>query len=1844
MKRKRQSLFAAGLVLSALSMGVCAERTAKRLEDVSADAWYSDCVECVCQAGIMEGTAENVFSPDSTLTVAEGVTIAARIASLVSDTEIPEADGEWYQKYVDYAEEKGLMAGDRFADYSAQLKRHEMASLLAPLCADYPVINEVERVVDVNATAPYEKDVLTLYRAGILTGNDEYGNFSPESSLTRAEAAAVVSRVAYSERRVSKEFEVLDVRSYSDGYALIVNTSGTGRTNNSIANGWDYDNRFELSNTSGWPKKYVTDTNDTAFTALIRNFGEERDGVLTLEMMVELWSQDGGLYISFEDEAGNRSAGLGERNGKWVLFGAEETMTETEAPSSLTLVSFLITLDLDKGYMNASIDNRFVGSVALSENTTASRLVLGTNEHGSGSVNISHVKLYKNYAVFDRFAAVERVVGETPLGYTTKGDFSIQKMDVGEELDMYSVRGSVKGGESAFAVRTFDPICGNVDVKTHVLLPTGDDGASFSLMTAGSEVLTLRTENGYFYIGSKKLKSFSKNIWQDLRIEANTATGKAIVRINSQQVAEVDFNAAYIDGVKYAFAPSEDAVMWFDDLEIQCRVEHEDYVPEPVVAESDYKLGMYSCYLWRDAVSGEGWDSVSSFPEFEPVLGYYDEGLRETADWEIKQMVEHGIDFVEMCWYSPKDNLDNPIKRTRVSHEAIHDGFLTAKYSDLMEYCILWETSYKGASSFEQFKEYIWNYWKDYYFSDDRYLTIDNKIVIFTWASPSYFSSLLGEDSLKQAMEELETDVMDTLGYDGILWVSANLLTSDDSARSVVETGFAGAGGRWIGAASNNASEQIRYIDMNEQYATQYGTAYIPCISPGYNDVGRNNTRTGMIGAKEHLKVCEYVKQLLDARSDKNALGNMVIIDSWNEYSEGHSSAPTVENGYMYLDNIRTTFTDAPQEHSALDEGPTDEQKDRITHLYPDNHSPIRWFMYEGSDNGIRDSRDPNKTSGANAVAVVTWDMSRAEGTEAWDKGHGLTDYSESGGVISATASGDSSIVLKKLPDGLSLDEATILHMHIKSSVNDTAQVYFATETAPSLGESKKITFAVSNGEHDYYVDLSSNAEWKGALTSLRIDILNTAGRFEVSLIELMRSKYDSDNPAPRIYIDHVEHKLVFLPVETEDGDYEIAAEATIRGFFSSLRLYHEWDRFTDDGVLTVKTRDKKTYVFRVGSDTVTVDGEERELGYTFKLRDGLPVFHIKKLCDLLDYEYTEASDGINIHVATDEELALKTDAAHGNWDYTKLTEVGDWKPRQASVSVVNGFLNIIPTDTDSSISTTVNWKAEDYTHALIGIRYTEGAENWIVNLFFGTDTVGIGTKTCIVQKVETDGYEKGDIIELKLDMTANVNWTGTINALRFDPHWTMDPVYIQYIRFIKDEENASLAGSEKAEETGADEFPSLPDVVLDLKESDTVHPKYGLLLAETDFSNDGKVSYINEDYIDSFGVGVVGVKSTAYTDGKAVGKKAGDTVLDIVPSGTAAHRLSYSFGDLKLQKGKYTLTTSVYVPQSNSDVTIFRMDVLEEGKNIASSVNPGKGKWKTMEWSFEVLSVNGDKVLFSYGDTTAAKASADMKAANLWIVKTSTLATEHFYYDDVRLYYDPGTLGTDPEYSEPQDESAVIVYDEECTLYFDESDIVTDQELGVLLGEVSFDYSYKMGSELLGTVNPSVKGSYVNGNYLGGFSIQVITSGGVAITDGDDTDSDADTCVLELTPSKTEAHRISVNTQSLTLKPGTYTYTWDVFVPTQSAAYTTHRLDIAGMGDSMTSSITSGRWVTLERSFTVTQAADGKIVVNDGKQSKTVGANDWKSVNLWLVKDSQSEYEPYYFDNFRLYYREITG
>ena len=181
------------------------EYTEGMFPDVAEDRWYAVSVCSVYELGLMQGGTDGLFHPDDGVTLAETAALAARIHLNYNTGSAEFTQGKpWYQVYVDYCRENGLITED-YADYDRQACRSEFAAILSrtvPASA-LPAFNEIAdgAIPDVPADSENAAEIYLLYRAGILTGNDVYGTFSPASDIKRSEVAAIVSRIAYTALR-----------------------------------------------------------------------------------------------------------------------------------------------------------------------------------------------------------------------------------------------------------------------------------------------------------------------------------------------------------------------------------------------------------------------------------------------------------------------------------------------------------------------------------------------------------------------------------------------------------------------------------------------------------------------------------------------------------------------------------------------------------------------------------------------------------------------------------------------------------------------------------------------------------------------------------------------------------------------------------------------------------------------------------------------------------------------------------------------------------------------------------------------------------------------------------------------------------------------------------------------------------------------------------------------------------------------------------------------------------------------------------------------------------------------------------------------------------------------------------------------------------------------------------------------------------------------------------------------------------------------------------------------------------------------------------------------------------
>ena len=209
-----------------------------QFSDVSATDWYAENVKITYEYGLMTGKSNNLFDVGGNLTVAEAVAIVCRLHNAYNRNNADfGAASPWYQPYVDYAKANGII--ERDYSYAAPISRLDFAFFVSNALPDaaMPKLNEVAQndIPDLYAgspcqdaiaalqgtgvleevstsrlqhlstvicgsigTIPSSKEqeaVYRLYRAGILTGNDEHGTFAPETNITRSAAAAIVSRV-----------------------------------------------------------------------------------------------------------------------------------------------------------------------------------------------------------------------------------------------------------------------------------------------------------------------------------------------------------------------------------------------------------------------------------------------------------------------------------------------------------------------------------------------------------------------------------------------------------------------------------------------------------------------------------------------------------------------------------------------------------------------------------------------------------------------------------------------------------------------------------------------------------------------------------------------------------------------------------------------------------------------------------------------------------------------------------------------------------------------------------------------------------------------------------------------------------------------------------------------------------------------------------------------------------------------------------------------------------------------------------------------------------------------------------------------------------------------------------------------------------------------------------------------------------------------------------------------------------------------------------------------------------------------------------------------------------------
>ncbi len=359
-----------------------------------------------------------------------------------------------------------------------------------------------------------------------------------------------------------------------------------------------------------------------------------------------------------------------------------------------------------------------------------------------------------------------------------------------------------------------------------------------------------------------------------------------------------------------------------------------DYVPEPVaVPAGRYTLWTHYCPLWKTGTH-TGWGAIEPWPEREPVLGWYNEGDPEVADWHIKYWLEHGITGVIYCWY--RSNLDAPVTQT-LGH-AIHDGLLKARFLPRIKFAIMWENGCgQGVGSTRDLLENLLPFWIENYFSNPSYLRVDGKPLLYIWVPQNVARQLGSSGEVRRAFEAMRAMCRER-GLGGLYIVGCVGTADRQTLQSMAQEGWDASSAYGFGwrqpAEVQTAGDFVcapyqGFIEQQEQiWKAKRGYGLLPDIPTammGWDSRPWKETPFFWSdNTPERFRdLCRRAKALIDAGS-RSAMGparNTLIFCCWNEFGEGHYIEPTRGYGFDYLDVIRDVFTDAPGAHTDIAPG-----------------------------------------------------------------------------------------------------------------------------------------------------------------------------------------------------------------------------------------------------------------------------------------------------------------------------------------------------------------------------------------------------------------------------------------------------------------------------------------------------------------------------------------------------------------------------------------------------------------------------------------------------------------------------------------------------------------------------------------------------------------------------------------------------------------------------------------------------------------------------------------------------------------------------------------------------------
>jgi len=339
-------------------------------------------------------------------------------------------------------------------------------------------------------------------------------------------------------------------------------------------------------------------------------------------------------------------------------------------------------------------------------------------------------------------------------------------------------------------------------------------------------------------------------------------------------------------------------------------------IPEPQPAPTEILIGAHHCPLW-EADQPQMWNQVVKHPERTPALGFYSQENPEVADWETKWAVEHGISYFVYCWY--RDGQGGPVKMRFGS--AIHDALFKSRFVSKIKFTIMWENQSRGRAGVADEADLMNNllpFWIDNYFRHPSYLKIDNRPLLFIYRPEFLVQDLGSVQNVRSAFDKMRQACRGA-GFDGLYLLGEYRGLDRNHLQRMKNLGldytFA-----YCWHVQNNPdparaiATQMDYLKRTQDLGVLPQVVTVSQGWSGWHDEGS----IWKIPPAEYKTLLQKAKEFVRTMPAGQLGSKTLLLDNWNEWSEGHYLAPHKEFGFGYLDAVREVFSTAPKDHVDL--------------------------------------------------------------------------------------------------------------------------------------------------------------------------------------------------------------------------------------------------------------------------------------------------------------------------------------------------------------------------------------------------------------------------------------------------------------------------------------------------------------------------------------------------------------------------------------------------------------------------------------------------------------------------------------------------------------------------------------------------------------------------------------------------------------------------------------------------------------------------------------------------------------------------------------------------------------